>query len=159
MGMQQLLTLVLIVVLVGIAIAVGITMFSNSAYQANVQAITAELQTFRARAAEYWRLPVGLGGAGQDLTRINSSDDRLPSYLGFEVAEGKTVQAFVFNSANAEYHYNGCNDAQLSILALGKEAKGKKFPFVSYTYNMLTEETSLEITSAESFATAETDGN
>ena len=158
MGTQQLLTLVLIVVLVGIAIAVGITMFSNSAYQANVQAITAELQTFRARAAEYWMLPTGMGGAGQDITRIEDVDG-LPMYLGFSTSAGKTVQTYVFDSANAEYHYDGCTDAELSILALGKEAKGDKFPFVSLTYDMMTDETEIDISSAESFATAETDGN
>ena len=156
--MQQLLTLVLIVILVGIAIAVGITIFSNSAYQANIQAMTVELQTFRARAAEYWRLPVGLGGAGQDITRTDT--EGLALYLGFEPSYGKVIQVtFSFNSDNGEYHFQSCNDSVMTILALGKEAKGNKYPFVSLTYDMMTDETEIDISAAESFATAETDSN
>ncbi len=156
--MQQILTLVLIVVLVGIAIAVGITLFSNSAYQSNIQAITLELQTFKTRAIEYWKLPPNLGGAGQDITRTDP--EALALYLGFEESFGKTIQVtWAFNSDNAEYHFAGCNDAQMTILALGTEAKGNKFPFVNYSYDMMTNDTEIKINSAESFATAETESN
>jgi len=155
MGMQQLFTLVLIVVLVGIAIAVGITMFSNSAYQANIQAITAELQTFRARAAEYWRTPPNMGGAGQDVTRTDAESMAL--YMGFERSYGKTAQAiYAFNSDNAEYHFSGeDSSAEIAIQALGKEAKGSKFPFVTLTYDMMTNESEIDISSAESFTSSE----
>ena len=45
MGTQQLLLIVLGVIIVGIAIAVGITIFNNQAYNANQQAVSQELNT------------------------------------------------------------------------------------------------------------------
>jgi len=65
MGQQQLLLIVLGVIIVGIAIVVGINMFSASAVQANVDAISADLTNIAANAQQYWRKPTELGGGGR----------------------------------------------------------------------------------------------
>jgi hypothetical protein len=60
------LLIVLTVILIGVSIAVGIYMFNYQAYTANRQAVIAELDIFRDKAVEYWRLPLTMAGAGHD---------------------------------------------------------------------------------------------
>ena len=62
MGQQQLLLIVLGVIIVGIAIAVGISMFSSSAASANRDAVVNDLNNLAAKAQQYWRKPAEMGG-------------------------------------------------------------------------------------------------
>lgn len=62
MGQQQLLLIILGVIVVGIAVAVGITMFDDMAVQDNREAVQADLEKLAARAQQYWRRSEGLGG-------------------------------------------------------------------------------------------------
>jgi type II secretory pathway pseudopilin PulG len=64
MGQQQLLLIILGVIVVGIAVAVGITMFSDSATNANRDAMTNDLVNLASRAQQYFRRPTSLGGGG-----------------------------------------------------------------------------------------------
>jgi hypothetical protein len=66
MGTQQILLIVLSVIIVGIAIAVGIMMFNNQAYNSNQSAIAGELQNYAAQVIQFWKTPVSQGGGGQD---------------------------------------------------------------------------------------------
>jgi len=62
MGQQQLLLIILGVIVVGIAVAVGITMFKDNAVSANRDAVTNDLVNLAARAQQYYRRPTALGG-------------------------------------------------------------------------------------------------
>jgi Tfp pilus assembly protein PilE len=62
MGQQQLLLIILGVIVVGIAVAVGITMFSDNAVSANKDAVTNDLVNLASRAQQYYRRPTALGG-------------------------------------------------------------------------------------------------
>jgi len=62
MGQQQLLLIILGVIVVGIAVAVGITMFKDNAVSANRDAVTNDLVNLAARAQQYYRRPQALGG-------------------------------------------------------------------------------------------------
>jgi hypothetical protein len=64
MGQQQLLLIILGVIVVGIAVAVGITMFSDSAVNANRDALSNDLVNLASRAQQYYRRPTSLGGGG-----------------------------------------------------------------------------------------------
>jgi hypothetical protein len=64
MGQQQLLLIILGVIIVGIAVAVGITMFQDNALSANKDAVTNDLVQLAAKAQQYYRKPVALGGGG-----------------------------------------------------------------------------------------------
>jgi Tfp pilus assembly protein PilE len=64
MGQQQLLLIILGVIVVGIAVAVGITMFSDNAVSANKDAVTNDLVNLASRAQQYYRRPQALGGGG-----------------------------------------------------------------------------------------------
>ena len=62
MGQQQLLLIILGVIVVGIAVAVGITMFQDNAVSANRDGVTNDLVNLAARAQQYYRRPTALGG-------------------------------------------------------------------------------------------------
>lgn len=66
MGQQQLLLIVLGVIIVGIAIAVGVNQFKSSAVDSNRQAVISDLLNLGAKAQRYYRTPTSLGGGGQD---------------------------------------------------------------------------------------------
>lgn len=66
MGQQQLLLIVLSVIIVGVAIAVGVTQFRSSAVDSNRQAVIGDLVNLAAKAQRYFRTPVQLGGGGQN---------------------------------------------------------------------------------------------
>jgi Tfp pilus assembly protein PilE len=66
MGQQQLLLIVLGVIIVGVAIAVGVNQFKSSAVDSNRQAIVSDLLNLGAKAQRYYRTPTTLGGGGQD---------------------------------------------------------------------------------------------
>lgn len=68
MGQQQLLLIVLGVIIVGIAVVVGINVFTASAASANRDAVVADLTNLAAMAQQYYRKPVALGGGGNDFT-------------------------------------------------------------------------------------------
>ena len=73
MGQQQLLLIILGVIIVGIAVAVGITMFQDSAVSANRDGVTNDLVNLGARAQQYFRRPVSLGGGGNDFTGLTAN--------------------------------------------------------------------------------------
>src|SRR6266478_2682874 len=64
MGQQQLLLIILGVIIVGIAIAVGISMFSSSSVQANKDAIVNDLNNLAADAYQFRIRPTTMGGGG-----------------------------------------------------------------------------------------------
>ena len=64
MGQQQLLLIILGVIVVGIAVIVGITMFQDNAISANRDAVTNDLVGLGARAQQYFRRPTAVGGGG-----------------------------------------------------------------------------------------------
>jgi hypothetical protein len=74
MGQQQLLLAILSVILVGIAIIVGINLFSASAAQANLEAVINDVLSFGARAQQYYVKPVMMGGGGYSFNRITIQD-------------------------------------------------------------------------------------
>ncbi|HUI65305.1 MAG TPA: hypothetical protein VL126_10720 [Bacteroidota bacterium] len=73
MGQQQLLLIILGVIVVGIAVAVGITMFSDSAINANRDALTNDLVNLASRAQQFYRRPTSLGGGGNSFTALTTS--------------------------------------------------------------------------------------
>jgi uncharacterized protein (UPF0333 family) len=64
MGQQQLLLLVLAVIIVGIAIVVGITMFRAQSASSNLDAVTNDLMDLASRAQQFYIRPVSMGGGG-----------------------------------------------------------------------------------------------
>jgi Tfp pilus assembly protein PilE len=66
MGQQQLLLIILSVIIVGIAIAVGINMFQTNAVDSNRQAVVSDVMNLGAKAHRFYRTPTSLAGGGQN---------------------------------------------------------------------------------------------
>lgn len=84
MGQQQLLLIILGVIIVGIAIAVGLSLFSAQSIQSNKDAIINDLNNIAAHAYQFRIRPASMaGGAG--------------SYVGY------TIPSKMATNANASY--------------------------------------------------------
>ncbi|HOI29503.1 MAG TPA: hypothetical protein PLZ15_07030 [Melioribacteraceae bacterium] len=68
MGQQQLLLIVLGVIIVGIAVVVGINVFTASSTQANRDAVIADMTNLASLAQQFYRKPEALGGGGNTFT-------------------------------------------------------------------------------------------
>ena len=68
MGQQQLLLIVLGVIIVGIAIFVGITLFQSNAAEAKRNNVTNELINLATLAQQYYQRPTALGGGNRAFT-------------------------------------------------------------------------------------------
>jgi len=73
MGQQQLLLIVVGVIIVGIAVAVGINMFTESAAQANFDAITSDMIRIASNAQQWYMKPSSMGGGGRTFTGMTFS--------------------------------------------------------------------------------------
>ena len=65
MGQQQLMLIALGVILVGIAVAIGINLFSESGTDTNRHELVSALTTLSAMAQEYYQKPTMLGGGNK----------------------------------------------------------------------------------------------
>lgn len=73
MGTQQILLIVLSVIIVGVAIAVGIQMFNAQSYNSNKTAIAADAQTYATQIVQYYKTPVSQGGGGNALPSADAT--------------------------------------------------------------------------------------
>ena len=72
MGQQQLLLIILGVIIVGIAVAVGITMFQDNAVDQNRSAVISDLTTLAAKAQQFYAKPITLGGGGNSFVGLTA---------------------------------------------------------------------------------------
>ncbi|MBU1096739.1 MAG: hypothetical protein CVV23_01455 [Ignavibacteriae bacterium HGW-Ignavibacteriae-2] len=68
MGQQQLLLIVLGVIIVGIAVVVGINVFTAQSEESSKDAIVSDCTNLGAMAQQYFRKPVAMGGGGNAFT-------------------------------------------------------------------------------------------
>ncbi len=68
MGQQQLLLIVLGVIIVGIAVVVGINLFSASSSESNRNGIISDLINLTSLAQQHYRRPTALGGGANTFT-------------------------------------------------------------------------------------------
>lgn len=86
MGTQQILLIVLSVIIVGIAVAVGITMFNAQAVNSNRSACISDMNNFASQAQAYYKTPVSHGGCGSVITNYDAAD--LIAWIGMPDAAG-----------------------------------------------------------------------
>jgi hypothetical protein len=68
MGQTQILLIVLSVIIVGVAVAVGIDQFQENALTSNRDAVAADCQRIISQSMQWFRKPLSLGGGGKDFT-------------------------------------------------------------------------------------------
>lgn len=107
MGQQQMMFVVLGLIIVGIAIAVGITMFSANAEESCRSAIVNDLLFFANQARAYYWKPTFLGGGGK-------------SFMGLRLS---MLSNFSENE-NARYYVESIEPGECIIVGIGKVVAG-----------------------------------
>ena len=69
---QLLLLIVLGTIIVGVAVVVGINMFTTGAVNAERDALLQDVNNIASSASSYWRKPAELGGGARDFTGVTS---------------------------------------------------------------------------------------
>ncbi len=73
MGQQQLLLISLGVIIIGIAVAVGISLFVDAAQASNRDAVTMDLYRLVTLAQKHYRTPASIGGGGNQFDNFTFS--------------------------------------------------------------------------------------
>ena len=116
MGQQQLLLIILGVIVVGIAVVVGISMFQDNAISANRDAVTNDLVNLGARAQQFYRRPVSLGGGGNNFATLTM--DKLAGPIG----------GGSWTNPNGTYSIDGSPTAtSVDLKGIGTEKSGGNF--------------------------------
>lgn len=131
MGTQQILLIVLSVIIVGAAIAVGIQMFNSQAYSANKSAIAADGQSFATQIVQYYKTPESQGGAGGDAANMTA-----PNIGTFLTWGGATTG----NDSGDYLIGTDATTTEIYIFGLGKEVKGGKKPAILTMVTLATSE-------------------
>jgi len=121
MGQQQLLLIVLGVIIVGIAIAVGISMFKSNAQSSNRDQVINDLNNLAAKAQQYYRKPTSMAGGGQSfvgfaLSPVDTGNAN-GSYSAVNGATAPSGTAYVAGDTTS----NGSSSQVLYIVGCGKE--------------------------------------
>jgi len=120
MGTQQILLIVLSVIIVGAAIAVGIQMFNNQSYTANKTAIAADAQSYASQIVQYYKTPVSQGGAGSPTAAMTAAD--IGNFIGWGGA------SLIGENENGDYAISVIDGNEVIVFSLGKEQKGTDNP-------------------------------
>lgn len=119
MGTQQILLIVLSVIIVGVAIAVGITMFNNQAYNSNQQAVAGELQNYGAQAVQFWKTPQSQGGASQLPGAVGQ--ETVSRFIGFDPA------AYTNATENGSFYVYAASDTLVTMIGVGNHMKNSAY--------------------------------
>ena len=125
MGTQQILLIVLSVIIVGVAIAVGISMFNNQAYNSNKTAIAADAQSFATQVVQYYKTPVSQGGGGNTLGTAAAD---IGAFIGWQ---GTTT-----TNENGTYTVAWVDSNNATITGVGTAVKISKKPKIVTTITL-----------------------
>ena len=131
MGQQQLLLIILGVIIVGIAIAVGITMFSSASVAANKDAIVNDLNNLAANAYQFKIRPCTMGGGGGTYAGGScnpASPYKIPQKLSLNDNGNYTSTAIVVNDSTVKFTAKSVSYPNASVVAT-VDANGKLFGF------------------------------
>jgi Tfp pilus assembly protein PilE len=123
MGQQQLLLIVLGVIIVGIAIVVGINLFSASSVESNRDQVVSDNMNIAALAQQYYNKPAAMGGGGNAFT-------------------GFTIPANLASDANGTY------TAVVTATSVVITGKGNVQDSNGHVYQVVTTVTATGITTA-----------
>ena len=120
MGQQQLLLIVLGVIIVGIAVVVGINVFTVSSANANRDAVIADMTTLAAMAQQYYRKPTAMGGGGNAFTNWEIPTT-LESTANGSYSAKVAAQSVTLASVGNEIGNDGSDSVRVSMV-VGRNA-------------------------------------
>jgi Tfp pilus assembly protein PilE len=114
MGQSQLLLLALALIIIGTAVAIAISMFSNSATDANRDAVLADLTTLSQRAQVYYRKPAVLSGGNKSFAGLTADLNGLRKIVN--------TSSTPWRNANGSYSImTAGTDQRVIIRGIGEE--------------------------------------
>ena len=116
MGKQQLFLFIVGVIIVGIAIAVGLSLFSAQSVQSNRDAIINDLNNLAAQAYQFRIRPSSMGGGQGDYTTFAIPTKMQTNENGTYTA-APTTNTIVFTATSAQ---NASNTIKVTIDSDGK---------------------------------------
>ncbi|MCX6150387.1 MAG: hypothetical protein NTX22_07705 [Ignavibacteriales bacterium] len=111
MGQQQLLLIVLGVIIVGIAVVVGINIFTASSSNANRDAVVSDLTNLASMAQQYYRKPLAMGGGGNSFVGFTAG--KIPNSLKsnpngtYSISTAGTATSIAFTGTGKEKGFDG----------------------------------------------------
>jgi hypothetical protein len=91
MGQQQLLLIILAVLIIGIAIAIGVSLFTAQSVESNRDSLITDIENINAHAYEYYNRPVSIGGGGGTVVGYRIPSKMATNENGVYVASGATA--------------------------------------------------------------------
>ena len=123
MGTQQILLIVLSVIIVGIAVAVGITMFNAQATNSNRQAIVGDMNNQASSALAYYKTPLTHGGGAGSFI----SADAVGTWIGYD------WNGTYCTTGNGQFTITFVDYDNITIVGLGTEVGSNGSTNVSAT--------------------------
>ncbi len=115
MGQQQLLLIVLGVIIVGIAVVVGINVFTASSTAANRDAVIADMTNLASMAQQFYRKPSALGGGNNTFTNWAIPTQLLANANGsYSVAVA--AQQVTLNGVGRELGDDGSDSVRVTMV-------------------------------------------
>ncbi|MCK4359433.1 MAG: hypothetical protein KAW92_11970 [Candidatus Cloacimonetes bacterium] len=127
MGTQQVLLIVLSVIIVGVAVAVGITMFSTQSSSSNREAIKSDLMEFGSQAIAFYKAPAGMAGGGKGSPGFGTTAAQIINGVGRWCGFGSDR---VLKNDNGNYLFSMNTTSRAVIYGVGKQ-KGQNPNFVN----------------------------
>jgi hypothetical protein len=100
MGQQQLLLIILGVIIVGIAIAVGLSLFSAQSIESNRDALINDINNLNAHAYQYYIRPTSMGGGGGSFVGYTIPTKMASNDNATYVASGLTATTITFTGTS-----------------------------------------------------------
>ncbi|MEO1022960.1 MAG: hypothetical protein AAFW89_10495 [Bacteroidota bacterium] len=110
MGQQQLLLVILVTIIVGVATVIAITTFGNSSDAANMDAVRNEMISIGASAQGYFAKPEMIGGGSKNFAQMEFSD----LIFGADSISADGLTAY---NANATYSFQSRTNEYVCLVA------------------------------------------
>jgi Tfp pilus assembly protein PilE len=110
MGQQQLLLVILVTIIVGIATVVAINTFGTAADQANIDAVNNDIATLASAAQGFYMRPSMLGGGGRTFDDLTFQGLAFPSV-------GMTSNGLIVQNENGTYELDDVAGQEFTIVA------------------------------------------
>lgn len=111
MGYQQILMLVLGVIIIGLSVTVGLTMFTQQMMSINRQSIISDMNIFAGTANAYYKTPANMGGGA-----ATWDIDRMGMWFGYNYDAANNS----ISNGNGTYIFSADGDV-LTIIGTGTE--------------------------------------
>ncbi len=109
MGYQQILMLVLAVIIIGLSVTVGLTMFTQHMMSINRQSIISDMNIFAGVANAYYKTPASMGGGDRTW-----DVDRMGMWFGYNYDAANNS----ISNSNGTYVFSSSDDV-LTIVGIG----------------------------------------